>query len=175
MATLSPRGSYLFLKSLYFWFASATSGVKNRNFLPFNALGTPANSPTKVFPLPVADTTRRFSSFSKPSRIAKYWTGNKYWFFSLIITFLNSWGILSLFIGILGILSSWTFILSNNVKSVCDNGSNLGESIFKTSSRLPVFSRTFLKFLKTFLSYPRSLSSLLIVSSAHDLQINWLW
>ena len=48
------------------------------------------------------------------------------------------------------------FTVSNNVKSVWDKGSNLGESISKTSSRLPVFSSTLLKFLNTFLSYPLS-------------------
>ena len=152
MATFRPRGSYLFLKSLYFWFASATSGVKKRNFLPFNAFGTPASSPTNVFPLPVADTTNRFSPFNNPSLIAKYWTGSKYWFFSWIIIFLNSSGIFNLFIAILGILLSCTFTVSNNVKSVCAKGSNLGESISRTSSKLPVFSNTLLKFLNTFLS-----------------------
>ena len=77
IATFRPKGSYLFLKSLYFWFASATSGVKNKNFLPFNAFGIPASSPTNVFPLPVAETTNRFSPFNNPSLIAKYWTGRR--------------------------------------------------------------------------------------------------
>ena len=175
MATFNPRGSYLFLKSLYFWFARATRGVKKRNFLPFNAFGTPASSPTKVFPLPVAETTNIFSSLNTPSLMAKYCTGRKYWFFSFNMTFLNSSGILSLFMAILGILLSWTLTLSNNVKSAWANGSNLGESISKTSSKLPVFSRILLKFLNTFLSYPLSWSSLFIVFSAQVLQINWSW
>ena len=72
IATLSPRVSYFLLNSLYFWFASATRGVKKRNFSPFIAFGTPASSPIKVFPLPVADTTSVFSPRRTPALTARY-------------------------------------------------------------------------------------------------------
>ena len=151
--TFKPSGSYFLLKSLYFWFASATKGVKKMNFFPSKTLGIPAISPTKVLPLPVAETTRRFSPFNKPFFIDNIWTGKSLLLPSEIKISRKFLGILSLLISISGISVELSIlILSNNVKSGCFIGSNFKDKISKTISKLPVCSSFVLKFLKTLLS-----------------------
>ena len=174
MATFKPNLEYFFLKSLYFWFARATNGVKNTNFLPFKASVIPASSPTRVLPEPVALTTSKSSPLRSPSLMARYWTGNSFVFPESKRTCLNFFGIFNLFISTGGMMCLDFPVLSNNVRFLFFIASKWGDKTDKVFSRLPVFSNVFLRFLKIALSNPWSFNSSFIVSWAHSLQISWL-
>ena len=174
MATFNPSLEYFFLKSLYFWFARATRGVKNINFLPFRASVMPASSPTRVLPEPVALTTSKSSPFKSPSLIARYWTGNNLVLPESNKICLKFFGIFKRFISTGGMICLGFLVLSNNVKFLFFKASKWGSKTDSVFSRLPVFSNVDFRFLKIFLSKPWSLISCFIVSKAQSLQINWL-
>jgi hypothetical protein len=88
--------------------------------------GMPAISPMSVFPLAVAETTRRFSPSNSPAWRARTCTGSK-WVAWVFRDFLNSLEILRSFILILGRSKPpLVVILSYKVSSSFFRGSKRG-------------------------------------------------